>query len=81
MYLTQTYISPPKVVTELPKPNKDLLNVLHGGVVGRQFILPGRRAAWKLDGAVRHFLFRLKEKGMMDKEEGSFQRALGLKYM
>ena len=24
MYLTQTHISPPKVVTQLPKPNKDL---------------------------------------------------------
>jgi hypothetical protein len=27
-------------------------DVLLGGVVGRQFILAGRRAAWKLDGAV-----------------------------
>ena len=24
MYLTQTHIGPPKVVTQLPKPNKDL---------------------------------------------------------
>jgi hypothetical protein len=56
-------------------------DVLLGGVVGRQFILAGRRAAWKLDGAVRHFLCRLEEKGMMDEEEGSFQRATDLKYM
>jgi hypothetical protein len=49
--------------------------------VGRQLVLTGRRAAWKLDGAVRYFLYRLEEKGMMDEQEGLFQRALGLKYM
>ena len=27
MYLTQTHISPPKIVTQLPKPNKDLSHV------------------------------------------------------
>ena len=47
-------------------------DILLGGVVGRQFVLAGRRAAWKLDGVVRHFLCRLEEKGMMDEEEGSF---------
>ena len=31
-------------------------DVLLGGVVGRQFVLAGRRAAWKLDGSVRHCL-------------------------
>jgi hypothetical protein len=48
---------------------------------GRQVILAGQRAAWKLDGVVRHFLCRLEEKGMMDEEEGWFQRAPGLNYM
>ena len=38
-------------------------DILLRGVVGRQVILAGRRAAWKLDGAVRHFLCRLEEKG------------------
>ena len=47
-------------------------DVLLGGVVGRQVILVGRRADWKLDGAVQHFLCRLEEKGMMDEEEGWF---------
>jgi hypothetical protein len=47
-------------------------DVLLRGVVGRQFILAGRRATWKLDGVVRHFLCRLEEKGMMDEEEGWF---------
>jgi hypothetical protein len=51
------------------------------GLVGWQVILAGRRAAWKLDGVVRHFLCRLEEKGMMDEEEGWFQRAQVLKYM
>jgi hypothetical protein len=56
-------------------------DVLLGGLVGWQVVFTGRRAAWKLDGAIRYFLCRLKEKGMMDEEEGWFQRALGLKYM
>jgi hypothetical protein len=47
--------------------------------VGRQFVLAGRWAAWKLDGAVSHFLCRLEEKGMTDEQERSFQRTL--KYM
>ena len=41
-------------------------DVLLGGLVGWQVILAGQRAAWKLDRAVRHFLCRLEEKGMMD---------------
>jgi hypothetical protein len=56
-------------------------DVLRGGLVGWQVVLAGRRAAWKLDGAVRHFLCRLKEKGMMDEEERWFQRAPVLKNM
>ena len=36
MYLTQTYISPPKVATQLPKPNKDLSDVGHEGAQGGQ---------------------------------------------
>ena len=48
--------------------------------MGRQVVLAGRWATWKLDGAVRHFLCRLEEKGMMDEEEGWFQRAPDLKY-
>ena len=56
-------------------------DVLLGGLVGKQVVLARQRAAWELDGVVQHFLCRLKEKGMMDEEEGWFQRALGLKYM
>jgi hypothetical protein len=56
-------------------------DVLLGGLVGSQVVFTGRWAAWKLDGAIRYFLCRLKEKGMMDEEEGWFQRAPGLKYM
>ena len=55
-------------------------DVLLGGLVGWQVILARRWAAWKLDGAVRHFLCKLEEKGMMDEEDGSFKRASGLKY-
>jgi hypothetical protein len=44
-------------------------DILLGGLVGWQVILAGRQAAWKLDGAVRHFLCRSEEKGMMDEEE------------
>jgi hypothetical protein len=47
--------------------------------VGWQVVFAGRQAAWKFDGAVQHFLCRLEEKGMMDEEEGWFQRAPGLK--
>ena len=46
--------------------------------MGRQFVLIGRRAAWKLDGAIRHFLCRLEEKGMMDEEEGVISEGTGL---
>jgi hypothetical protein len=56
-------------------------DVLLGGVVRRQFVLAGRRAAGKLDGVIRQFLYRLKEKGMMDEEQRWFQRAPGLKYI
>jgi ABC-type Co2+ transport system permease subunit len=43
-------------------------NVLLKGLVGWQVILARRRAAWKLDGAVQHFLCKLEEKGTMDEE-------------
>ena len=56
-------------------------DVLLRGLMGWQVVLIGRRAAWKLDGVVQHFLCRLEEKGMMDEEEGWFQRAPSLKYM
>jgi hypothetical protein len=41
--------APRKTIIRHPVIRRD---VLLGGVVGRQFILAGRWAAWKLDGAV-----------------------------
>jgi hypothetical protein len=44
VYLTLNTISPPKVVTQLPKPNKDLSGVLKGARAER---LSGRRDVWE----------------------------------